>query len=203
MTPTHLEEVLALLDAAPRRPDGAPRVLAIDGRAAAGKSTLAAALAERLGPECGVVHADHFFLPPELRTPERRSQPGGNIHYERLQTEVIPFLHRPEAFAYRPFSCQTGALADTPVTLPACHAWRILEGSYALHPALGHYCDLALFLDITPEEQLRRITLRNGPAKAAVFQSLWIPLEEEYIRAHQPHLRAHVMSPQLAVSNSP
>ena len=186
MTTTTLEEILALLESVPPHPDGAPRILAIDGRSAAGKSTLADALAGRLGPECGVVHADHFFLPPELRTPERRSQPGGNIHYERLLTEVMPFLHRPQAFAYQPFSCQTGTLDDNSITLPECHSWRILEGSYALHPALGHYYDLALFLDITPDEQLHRITLRNGPAKAAVFQSLWIPLEEEYIAKCHP-----------------
>ncbi len=191
MTPAAtLEEILALLADVPGRADGAPRVLAIDGRSAAGKSTLSAALAERLGPACGVVHADHFFLPPQLRTPERRSQPGGNIHYERLLEEVIPFLHRPGAFSYRPFSCQTGTLSSVPVTLPPCHTWRILEGSYALHPALGHYYDRALFLDIPPEEQRRRLLLRNGPEKAAVFQSLWIPLEEEYIRALRPQQNA-------------
>lgn len=186
MTTATLEEILALLDAVPGRPDGAPRVLAIDGRSAAGKSTLSAALAERLGPGCGVVHADHFFPPPELRTPERRSQPGGNIHYERLLEEVIPFLRNPGAFSYRPFSCQTGALSPAPATLPPCRTWRILEGSYALHPALGHYYDRALFLDIPAAEQRRRIILRNGPGKAALFQSLWIPLEEEYIRALRP-----------------
>lgn len=190
MTTATLEEILALLDATPARADGAPRVLAIDGRCGAGKSTLAAALAERLGTGCGVVHADHFFPPPALRTPERRSQPGGNLHYERLLEEVIPFLHRPGAFSYRPFSCQTGTLSPAPVTLPPCRGWRVLEGSYALHPALGRYYDLALFLDIPRDEQRRRIALRNGPEKAAVFQSLWIPLEEEYIRALRPQQNA-------------
>ncbi|MBS7324987.1 MAG: (d)CMP kinase, partial [Angelakisella sp.] len=37
-------------------------VIALDGRAAAGKSTLAAALAETL--QAAVIHMDDFFLPP-------------------------------------------------------------------------------------------------------------------------------------------
>ena len=52
-----------------------PVVIALDGRAASGKSTAAAILSEALG--AGVVAMDDFFLPPELRTPERLSQPGG------------------------------------------------------------------------------------------------------------------------------
>ena len=53
-------------------------VIALDGRAAAGKSTLAAALAETL--QAAVSHMDDFFLPLALRTPQRLAQPGGNIH---------------------------------------------------------------------------------------------------------------------------
>lgn len=43
--------------------------LAIDGMAAAGKSTLAADLAAYFGEEeCTIVHMDDFFLPPEFAT---------------------------------------------------------------------------------------------------------------------------------------
>ena len=44
-------------------------VIALDGRAAAGKSTLAAALAETL--QAAVIHMDDFFLPLALRAPQR------------------------------------------------------------------------------------------------------------------------------------
>ena len=60
-----------------------PRVLvAIDGRCAAGKTTLAASLQAQL--ECNVFHMDDFFLRPEQRTSERLHQPGGNVDYERF-----------------------------------------------------------------------------------------------------------------------
>ena len=45
------------------------RIIAIDGRCAAGKTTLAARLAKELGGD--VIHMDDFFLPLELRTEER------------------------------------------------------------------------------------------------------------------------------------
>ena len=60
-------------------------VIAIDGRCASGKTTFALRM-EAFG--FYTVHADHFFLPPDLRTPERLALPGGNIHSERFLTEV-------------------------------------------------------------------------------------------------------------------
>ena len=65
---------------------GGRAVIAIDGMAASGKSNLAARLAEEL--DGCVIHMDDFFLPPELRTQERLSSPGGNVHYERFEAEA-------------------------------------------------------------------------------------------------------------------
>ena len=47
--------------------------IAMDGNAAAGKSTFAAHIAEKAAFQCSVnvFHMDDFFLPPTLRTPER------------------------------------------------------------------------------------------------------------------------------------
>lgn len=180
-----LEKALALLQALPPAPE--PRVLALDGRAAAGKTTLANALAQALHGE--VIHMDDFFLPPELRTPQRRNTPGGNVHYERFQQEVLPFLHSPKPFSYQIFQCSLGRLEGTR-TVNGNAPWRLVEGAYALHPALGNYADFAFFCHVTPQEQQQRILLRNGPQKAKVFQQLWIPMEEAYIQACHPQARA-------------
>ena len=64
-----------------------PLVVAIDGRCAAGKSSFAQKLQEETG--CNVVSMDHFFLPPERRTPERLAEPGGNVDWERCLEEVL------------------------------------------------------------------------------------------------------------------
>ena len=60
----------------------------------------------------------------------------------------------------------------------------IVEGAYSLSPRFGRYYDLSVFLDIEPEEQIRRIMKRNGEEKAKVFQSRWIPLEEAYFKTY-------------------
>ena len=60
-----------------------PVILAIDGRCASGKTTLAAKIQEKT--RCGVIHMDDFFLRPEQRTKERLSQAGGNIYWERIK----------------------------------------------------------------------------------------------------------------------
>ena len=62
-----LAAVCAALQALPE--NGAPRIVALDGRCAAGKTTLAARLQQRSG--CNVVHMDDFFLRPAQRTKAR------------------------------------------------------------------------------------------------------------------------------------
>ncbi len=54
---------------------GRVKTVAIDGRCAAGKTTLAQALADATGG--GVIHMDDFFLPTGLRTAARLEEPGG------------------------------------------------------------------------------------------------------------------------------
>ena len=83
-------------------------VVAIDGMAASGKTTAAEQLTEQLGGE--VIHMDDFFLPPEMRTEERLSQPGGNVHYERFMTEVAGNLSEGEPLTYGVFDCSSNIL---------------------------------------------------------------------------------------------
>ena len=177
-----------LLKAKALRGDGV-RVIAIDGRAASGKTTLARQLAPIL--KADVVHMDDFFLPSELRTPARYAEPGGNVHYERFAAEVLPNLRKPEPFSYRVFDCSRMACdGSREIRSPA---WRIVEGAYSLHPAFGDYADLKVFYDISPEEQMRRIRLRNGERGARMFRERWIPLEELYIDKCAPFRRADLI----------
>ena len=176
----------AILSEIERRQDGrAPFLLAIDGRCAAGKSTLARELAQRSG--CAVIPMDHFFLRPEQRTEARFAEPGGNVDRERFLTDVLRPLRTGEPFSYRPFDCHTLSLAAPVPVAPA--KLCIVEGSYSCHPALRDAYDLTVFLDVSPDEQLRRIRVRNGEEGAQRFAARWIPLEERYfteldVRAH-------------------
>ena len=159
-----------------------PAVIAIDGRAASGKTTMAGALRLILGGS--VIRMDDFFLPPELRTENRLSQPGGNVHYERFAEEVIPHLGRGEAFSYRRFDCSRMELDDREVIVPLS-PWQIVEGSYSHHPELGDYADIKVFSDVDAQTQMERILIRNGEEMAEIFRSRWIPLEEEYFSTYK------------------
>ncbi|MEE0803287.1 MAG: uridine kinase [Oscillospiraceae bacterium] len=154
-----------------------PRVLvAIDGRCAAGKTTLAASLQAQL--ECNVFHMDDFFLRPEQRTSERLHQSGGNVDYERFLTEVLRPLHDGQAVTCRPYDCHTQQL-HAPVRAEV-RAVSIIEGSYSCHPALWDLYDLHVFLSVGLEEQRRRIAARSGEKMLPMFTNVWIPMEETY-----------------------
>ena len=152
-----------------------PFLVAIEGRCASGKTTLAAELARRL--DASLIHMDDFFLRPEQRTPARLAIPGENIDHERFLAEVLLPLRAGKPFAYRPFSCRSQTLTAPVTVKPGPIA--IVEGSYSCHPALRKHYDLRLFLTVDPEEQMRRLYARDGDY-AEVFRDRWIPLEELY-----------------------
>lgn len=185
----YLLNLLPILErAAAKKEDQQVYVIAIDGRAASGKSTMAEQLGRILGAD--IIHMDDFFLPRQLRTKERLSMPGGNVHYERFSEEVLPYLAKPEPFAYRRFSCKLmdydGSCRISSVP------FRIAEGSYSCHPVFGCYADLTIFSDIGPDEQLKRIQKRDGAALAEHFKTTWIPMEEQYFHAFEIEKKADI-----------
>lgn len=156
-------------------------LVAIDGMCGSGKTTLGQALQEAYG--CGLFHMDDFFLRPEQRTLERYAEAGGNVDYERFFEEVLTPLLAPEpkSFRYQLFECarlQLGGFVDVEP-----HRLNIIEGAYSQHPYFGDAYDLRFFLEISPEEQIRRIRIRNGEEKLKRFRAEWIPMENRYFDA--------------------
>ena len=155
-------------------------LIALEGRCASGKTTLASYLKETLS--CELIHMDDFFLRPEQRTKERLATPGGNVDYERFIKEVMEPLQSHIDFSYRPYDCHTGSLkepvriAENPVT--------IIEGAYSCHPQLWEYYDLHVFLDVEKPIQRERILARNGSRGMENFILKWIPLEEAYFETY-------------------
>ncbi len=157
-----------------------PCVIALDGPAASGKTTMAEQLQAILGAD--VIHMDDFFLPLPLRTPERLAEAGGNVHYERFREEVLPCLRQPEGFSYTRFDCSVMDYNGERTVGGA--PYRIVEGSYSHHPVFGDYADVTVFSHISTEEQMARILRRNGPVMAQRFRDVWVPMEEAYFAAH-------------------
>ena len=163
------------------REEGRRTLIAIDGRCTSGKSTYAGILSELL--EVPLFHMDDFFLQVHQRTPERYAEPGGNVDRERLIEEVLePFRNGCTLISHRRFIRGIMALSE-PVSTEVGDC-IILEGSYSCHPLLQKYSDLKIFMDIDPEEQLKRVLARDGISKYDEFKEKWIPLEENYFNAY-------------------
>lgn len=164
-------------------------LLVIDGMAAAGKTTAAQYLSARWNAP--VVHMDDFFLPPELRTAKRLSEPGGNIHYERFRTEVLPALTTCAAFSHRVFDCSVMDFSGTK-NIPASPI-VLVEGAYSMHPLFEEYWDLSVFFTVAPEEQKRRIITRGGEEAWPMFRDRWIPMENAYHAAFDIQNQADIV----------
>lgn len=162
-------------------------VIAIDGSCAAGKSTLASALAE--GYESNVLHMDDFFLRPEQRTRERLAEAGGNVDYERFLEEVLLPLKTGETFSYRPYDCGTGSLKPPVQVTPK--PVTIVEGTYSHHPYFGDVYDLRIFLTVSPEVRRRRILERPVFLHRRFFEE-WIPMEQRYFQTFAIEENCHI-----------
>ncbi len=150
--------------------------VAVDGPCASGKTTLAQRLAVQTGAQ--VIHADDFFLPFEMKTPERLGQAGGNIHYERFSEEVTNGIGSGKPFEYGVYSCAEGRITEKKTVVP--EGIIIVEGSYSMHPEMRIDWDLRIFVEAEYDVRLGRILRRNGAEKLKLFKEKWIPMENAY-----------------------
>jgi len=159
-----------------------PFVVAIDGMSASGKTTLGELLHKEF-PESNLFHMDDYFLQPHQRTPERLSEVGGNVDYERFRDEIILHLDDKDGLSCRKFNCQT-QLLGAEIHVP----WKplvIIEGAYSQHPYFGEPYNLQIFCEISEEEQKKRILKRNGSQILERFVNEWIPKENVYFKTYK------------------
>lgn len=159
-----------------------PALVAIDGMAASGKSTLADTIRAALG-DAQVVRMDDFFLPESLRAPVR-SRLLANADIERFDQEVLTPLCAGKDAVYRPFVCHPVPGLLAPVRIPSGIRTVIIEGAYSLHPLLASRYDLRVVMTIGEQTQRSRILARNGETMLPRFTGEWIPLENRHIQAH-------------------
>lgn len=176
-----------------------PRVLlAIDGMAASGKTTLAAALRLRF-PGSAVVHMDDFTVPFEDRYPGYFDETLSNADIARFDREVLQPLIRGEGACYRPYVCHPDPGFLPPVRIEAACPLVIVEGAYCLHPALFDHYDLRVLSLIDTHAQRARILQRNGAAQLERFVSQWIPMENRHIQSRSLRERCDlIISPDEA-----
>ena len=170
-----------------------PRVIvAIDGMAASGKTTLAAAMAQRF-PSCVVVHMDDFTVPFEDRYPGYFEKTLSNADIARFDREVLSPLADGQGALYRPYRCHPVPGFGEPIVIPADCTVVIVEGAYCLHPDLWDRYDLRALMTISADTQRMRIRSRNGEAQLERFLSAWIPMEHAHIAARRLHERCDLI----------
>ena len=68
----------------------------------------------------------------------------------------------------------------------------VVEGSYSRHPILAAEYDLTIFLTCSREEQRRRLQAREGDY-FPVFETQWIPMEENYLSRYSIEVGSHIV----------
>lgn len=154
-------------------------VIAIDGRCASGKTTLADAIKQEFS--CNVLHMDDFYLPLNQRDADWQEIPGKNINFQSVK-EILNHISLKEDYRFCPYQCVSASYGE-PIIYQK-NRLTVVEGTYSCHPQLQEYFDYRIFLTISPEKQAKRIIARNGREGYLRFHSLWIPLEEAYFEKY-------------------
>ena len=164
-------------------------LLAIDGHGAAGKSTIAEAVAKATG--AAIVHTDDFFqspLPrPALPGDPGLPPPGGPAladyyDWRRLRSQALEPLRARLGATFRRFDWERGSGLDGTVTVPP-NDLILVEGVYSSAPDLGDLVDRSVFVDTPEQERLRRL---RGRVKPEEWDDIWLLAERAYFDVIRP-----------------
>lgn len=182
---TRVEDLAAIVRKAPRLP-GRPFILALDGRSGAGKSSLAAALAARIG--ASVIEGDDFYAGGvELRGDSPQDRIDACIDWSR-QRQVLQALRAGQPAEWRAFDWDAfdGRLRYPPKKLsPAKQV--ILEGVYSARPELADLIDLQVLVEVSPDIREARLLAREEPI--GLWERQWHGAEEHYFQNVMPSQR--------------
>lgn len=154
-------------------------LIAIDGYAASGKSTLSELIAYLYGGN--VFHIDDFFkkIDPSIQNPIEKH--GNNIDFNKINETVLTALQQRQNVIYRPFDFKLHIhLEPKMITYKPIN---IIEGAYSMHPNLIANYDYQIFMKIGFFKELMRIYHRNGLKGLLMFIHKWIPRERKYFKA--------------------
>jgi uridine kinase len=186
-----------------------PSLVAIDGRSAAGKTTLADELARRIaqkGRSTLRSSIDHFHPPghkyrsrSQPYTPESYYTEG--YDYAKFRQCVLDPLQKNgsrrclpaywDSYTDRPFPEQWVEVTDDVVA--------IVDGIFLRHPTIRHYWDYFIWLDISWDTMVERAADRdsawvgNKDIVVERYRSFWIPTHRSYESLTTPKRDANII----------
>jgi uridine kinase len=166
----------------------------MDGRSGAGKSTIAAAIIDRL--RATVIPTDDFFAADvtsagwEARTAAERARDG--IDWERMRRSALDPLLAGQPAVWYPFDFVAGARGDGTYAMSPEPVRRepapviILDGAYSARPELADVIDLAVLVEVPASVRLARLAAREEPAFLAAWHDRWDAAEDYYFTTLRP-----------------
>ncbi|HTT54089.1 MAG TPA: hypothetical protein VMH35_22080 [Streptosporangiaceae bacterium] len=162
-------------------------VVAIDGHGAAGKSTIADAVAAATG--AALVHTDDFFRsPPGLDGGGGQGTVAGGqalaryYDWRRLRAEALVPLRAGRGAAFRRFDWARGHGLDGPVRV-APGPLILVEGVFSAAAELSDLVDRSVLVDTPEPERLRRLRRRIAPEE---WDDDWLIAELAYFGQARP-----------------
>lgn len=182
-----------------------PLVVGVTGVDAAGKSQLAASLAERLraaGSAVQLIHVDDFHRPHAQRCPPEVPEPQQfrehSIDFPRLRRELLEPIRRGGVDA------RLRLLDHLCDTWSVCRDYRVnastvvlLEGIFLLRPELRPFLDVTVFLHVDDATVLARAAVRDVPSRGVDvldrYRRKYLPGQREHLAANPPHDHADII----------
>lgn len=194
INPSEIERVLSTIAALLRDVDR-PVLVALDGRSGAGKSSIAATIAQRL--EGVAITADDFWVGGsndewDTRSPREKSNLA--IDWRRLRAEVLEPLFAGQVAAWHPFDWKSGHGLSPDVIHSEPRRLIVLDGAYSTRPELQDIIDLSILVEVPDDTDRReRLLSREGEEYMRDWHVRWGVAEDYYFSHVTPRSSFNVI----------